>query len=185
MRRIVTTLVAVLVAGGALAGPASATIRFKQYRGHLDDGGAIAVRLRVGANATRLSRLSVELTLTCDDATIQKWSSTFWWLGHGPALAKRDLSLDSVSFDSALHLHGTFGARRATGDLRYSVPMLTDDEQAQLCTTGDRTWTMRRIRSAGASRADDGASLDGSIRVRMRPHSTETQVVPYGAAPHR
>ena len=172
MRRSVTTLVAVLVAGGALAAPASAGIRFKHYRGHLDDGGAMAARLNVGPNATRLSRLYFEVTLTCEDATTQEWGMFFLW-NRGPALTDRDLSLDMVDPDSALHLHGTFGARRATGEFRYSVPALTDDEQAQLCTTGDRTWTMRRIRSAGAPRAHADASLDRSIRVRIRSSGSD------------
>jgi hypothetical protein len=45
--------------------------------------------------------------------------------------------------------------------------MLTDDEQAQICTTGDLDWTMHRVRSDGSARIE--ADLDGRINVRIRP----------------
>lgn len=55
-----------------------------------------------------------------------------------------DLALDSVDLRFALHLHGTFRPKSADGTLRRLMGALTADEQAQICTTGDLTWTADR-----------------------------------------
>src|SRR5215210_1269669 len=85
--------------------------------------------------------------------------------GRGPAVIEHAVEVDLVDPDMALHVHGTFGPHRASGDFRFSVPELTEDEQAQLCITGDLTWTMRRIADAAPGIADE--SGDGSMHVRI------------------
>jgi len=164
MRRIVAVAVVALIALGLMAGPAEAAIT-KRYRGHLSDGNSIQAVLRRGATGVlRLESLSFEADLTCEDATTVGWGFGIHF-GRGPAVVDHALELDLVYPDMALHVHGTFGPHRASGDFRFSVPSLTEDEQAQLCTTGDLTWTMRRIASATPGVAAEAP--DASMHVDM------------------
>ncbi len=156
MRRIVAIAVSALTALSLMAGPAQAATS-KRYRGHLSDGSSIQAALRRGPTGTlRLQSLSFGAHLTCEDATTMEWFVGIGF-GRGPAVVDHAVELDLVDPDMALHIHGTFGPHRASGDFRFSVPALTEDEQAQLCTTGDLTWTMRRIALATRGVAADAA----------------------------
>ena len=171
MRRIVAIAVGALTALSLMAGPAQA-VTTKRYRGQLSDGSSIQAVLRRGATGTlRLQSLSFEAHLTCEDATTLDWGFGIHF-GRGPAVVDHAAELDLVDPDVALHVHGTFGPHRASGDFRFSVPSLTEDEQAQLCTTGDLTWTMQRIERAtlGIAAEDLDATMHVEIgRVDARP----------------
>ena len=164
MRRIVAIAVGALTALSLMAGPAQAAIS-KRYRGHLSDGSSIQAVLRRGSTGTvRLQSLSFEAHLTCEDATTMDWGFGIHF-GRGPAVVDHAVELDLVYPDVALHVHGTFGPHRASGDFRFSVPSLTEDEQAQLCTTGDLTWTMRRIADTTPGIAAE--ALDARMHVEI------------------
>ena len=166
MRRIVAIAVGALTALSLMAGPAQAATS-KRYRGHLSDGSGIQAVLRRGASGTlRLQSLSFEAHLTCEDATTTDWIVGIGF-GRGPAVVDHAVELDLVDPDMALHVHGTFGPHRASGDFRFSVPVLTEDEHAQLCTTGDLTWTMRRIDGATTGVAADDP--DARVHVEIGP----------------
>ena len=164
-----------LLLAATLVGPlgtSSALARdFRLYAGHLSDGGPIAARIFRGHQGTlRLRAIDFEVVFTCEDTSTQHWGIGFGFY-PGLALPDRVLSLDSVDPDLALHINGTFGPRHASGDLSATIPALTEDEQAQLCTTGDLTWTMRHRRPSGTSAPSP--RLDGRIRVVIGPSGTE------------
>jgi len=91
----------------------------------------------------RLKVMEFGATLTCEDA-----SQLFYYFGFGFGraypLEGRTLAYDQVSFDFAVHVHGRFRARQADGTLEITVPALTADEQAQICTSGEVAWTALR-----------------------------------------
>jgi hypothetical protein len=148
---------------------------FKVYRGHLNDGHDIGAVLERGpAGNVRLRTIFFEITLTCEDAPSQEWGLGFGFF-RGPVLVDRMLALDFVDPDLAVHVHGYFGSRHASGDLAVTIPALTEDEQAQLCTTGDLTWTMRR-RATAASDGSAPRDLDGRIHVRIGRDGTDPVV---------
>ncbi len=45
----------------------------------------------------------------------------------------------------ALHIAGVFRSQTADGTYKDTQATLTDTEDAQLCTTGDLTWTADRV----------------------------------------
>jgi hypothetical protein len=55
-------------------------------------------------------------------------------------------SIDEVYQTSSLHLAGQMGSLQGQGTLTLSFPFFTPDEQAQVCTTGDLTWTVEFVR---------------------------------------
>jgi hypothetical protein len=66
------------------------------------------------------------------------------WL-PGLPLDGRTLTLDEVGGDMALHLHAKVKATTIVGSLlRFSHASFTSDEEPQICTTGDLTWTATR-----------------------------------------
>lgn len=68
----------------------------------------------------------------------------FGWIGLLPPLPSHAIDLDMVDISSALHLHGVIQAIHGEGTLVFTVPALTADEQAQLCTSGEQPWTVDR-----------------------------------------
>jgi hypothetical protein len=150
MRRLLIVsliLVAVLTA----ASTASAAARFRVYRGKTSAGTRIAFLIRV-ADDGRMSMkgLRFRADLMCDDGTTMAFFSWWEWFGVGERLDGRRLVFDSVDPFGALHVAGVFRAGTASGTFRDAVPTLTSEEQPQLCTTGELTWTAERVREGRA-----------------------------------
>jgi hypothetical protein len=150
MRRL-TIASLILVTVLSVASTASAAGRFRVYRGTTSAGTTIAFLIRV-ADDGRMSmkKLRFGSELLCEDATSIHGMS--WWQfgGVGERLDGRRLTFDDVSPVQALHVAGVFRARTADGTFRDSMATLTEDEQAQLCTSGDLTWTAERVREGRA-----------------------------------
>ncbi len=53
---------------------------------------------------------------------------------------------DDVGDSMATHFEGRLGPLRGDGTVRIAVPLLTPDEQAQTCITGDLTWEVEFVR---------------------------------------
>lgn len=165
MRRFLIASLAV-IALLAVASPASAAARFRVYRGKTSAGTRIAFLIRV-ADDGRMSMkgLRFKADLLCDDATTLEFFS-FWELGGvGERLDGRRLIFDNVYPWEALHVAGVFRAQTADGTFRDAIPTLTEDEQPQLCTTGDLTWTAERVRG-GQARFKPSRGADVVHRIR-------------------
>lgn len=91
-----------------------------------------------------LRQIDFAAEMTCTDGTTQSWSVGIWWGGRLPPLPSHALDLDMVDTSSALHVHGLIQATHGEGTLAWTVPALTAEEQAQLCTTGELLWTVER-----------------------------------------
>jgi hypothetical protein len=92
--------------------------------------------------------LDIQVIFTCEDATTQDW--VIGW-GFGPPglrlrLQNGVFSYDDVSPQMAAHFAGQLGMLSGEGTASIAQPSLTADEQAQLCTTGDLTWTVEFVR---------------------------------------
>jgi len=88
-----------------------------------------------------------QTTLTCDDQSTQ---DTGWGFGLGNRqvpVVDRAFSFDEVDQTEAVHLAGDLGSLHGQGTLTISFPAFTQDEQVQVCTSGDLTWTVEFVRT--------------------------------------
>jgi hypothetical protein len=117
------------------------------YEGTTSQGARVQIELHKrpsGAFRVKAIRLK-RLILTCElDASIQRWGVQVVWGGAGAPMDGRSLDLDLADPFSVLQMDGRFGALRARGGVLFSVPQLTDDGRAQLCTSNLLTWTADR-----------------------------------------
>ena len=83
--------------------------------------------------------------MTCEDGTLQTW-----FVGMSWAKTTADVAVARAgpgppwTLTQSLHVHGKVQAIHGSGTLRFTIAALTVDEQAQLCTSGDLTWTVDR-----------------------------------------
>ncbi len=169
MRRTLIITFAVLITI-ALASPALAA-RTRAYRGETSAGTRIAFVIRVGDDG-RMSMKGLRFTanLLCDDATTMQFGSIWQFGGVGERLDGRRLTLDLAYASEALHIIGAFRAQTANGTFEDTIPTLTDDEQAQLCTTGELTWDAHRVPRARL------AKLSASPRADVAYHADHVTV---------
>lgn len=115
------------------------------YEGTLSNGSPFALKLVVREDRPPgIEELDFGADLTCDDGTVQSWFVGWGWLGGHPRMPSHALDLDLADPSSALHVHGKVQAVHGSGTLEFTIAALTMDEQAQLCTTGELTWTVER-----------------------------------------
>lgn len=157
--RVLCSIALLLVV--ALAAPASAGMR--SYRGETSAGTDIGFRVRSAGGELSLLGLRFHAILTCEDAsTVEYWSA--WRFGGGIPFDGRRLSFEERFGSEALVIEGRFRAQTAEGMFRNSQAWLTDDEEAQLCTTGDLTWEAARPGSASAPRVRPRGAPDRIVR---------------------
>jgi hypothetical protein len=154
MRTLTRTVVPTVLALGlsvALAIPASAS-RSITYGGHTSASSPNRFRLEVVKkdNGRRFLRgADIEYTATCEDASTSQGGFGFTVFGGGGGDlrigANGELSTEQDLGDFFLAIDGVIGFRHAEGTMVFSQADLTDDHQdAQLCTTGELTWTAER-----------------------------------------
>ena len=144
MRRFVIVtlaITAVLVASS----PASAA-RLRTYRGQTSAGTKIAFLVRVADDGRMsLKEMGFKVEMVCDDASTIEYGSGWGFGGIGVRFEGRSLTFDHAFWSEALHITGVFRPQTADGTFKNTQATLTDTEQAQLCTTGDLTWTANRV----------------------------------------
>ena len=147
MRTIVRSAVIVVVSL-VLAAPASAR-QLIAYEGTTSAPTFHRVRASVvkqddGDRKLKAWRANVEIT--CEDMSTQRWRIGFGGYPLGP---DGEFDVESLNGEgSGIYIHGTGSLRwgRGSGTLELNVPALTADGQdAQLCTSGDLTWTVNRV----------------------------------------
>jgi len=149
MRRLVMSIAAVVV--GTLlvlsAGtPASASPVRRGYSGETTQGERIELKTAENANGrVRLTYFEIATLLTCDDGTTHHMGWAWHYGTAGPVLAGgTTLKVSEGDLQLAIHLDGELRRRQGSGTLKVTLGALTDDEQAQICTTGDLTWEVLR-----------------------------------------
>lgn len=154
MKRIATVFVALMIAVPFLAGPASAGEKgIRRYKAELSDGQFLRFRTVRDDGRRRLdslffgeSRMTLGLQLTCEDGSTRDSEtggfSEWPWFFEGDTV-----TVDEIDHpDSALHFAGTFQRDSASGTFRFNEVVVDHDvTSAQICTTGDLTWTAERI----------------------------------------
>ena len=145
MRRVVIVSL-ILVALFAASSPASAATRFRVYRGQTSAGTRIAFLVRVADDGRMsLKEMGFKVEMVCDDASTIEYGSGWGFGGIGVRFEGRSLTFDHAFWSEALHITGVFRPQTADGTFKNTQATLTDTEQAQLCTTGDLTWTANRV----------------------------------------
>jgi hypothetical protein len=119
----------------------------------------------------RLLAIDLKMKTTCEDATTERWH--LGWSG-APMDEDGAFVIDYQDEQYFFHVDGTIRWLRASGTAKFSYAGLTADGQdAQLCTTGDLTWTMERVVPASAPSSLGATDGVGIIRVRTRNGVTE------------
>ncbi len=135
------------------AAPASSATRLRVYKGETSQGEAIRFKVARTATGQRfISEMDYGVTFTCEDQTTQSWGIG-WGLARDSApITDRVFSFDESFSDMATHIAGRLGPLAGEGTMTVTIAALTEDEQAQLCTTGDLTWEVEFVRVIMRSR---------------------------------
>jgi hypothetical protein len=179
-RRPAASICLALMLSGVLAGPASAA-RMITYKGETSappqDRIGLAV-LKKQDGRRFLNGAGVVFTITCEDATTEDWAMGFVYAGPGERL--QEDGQFSVSFDFGQEffaLEGDIDFGQADGTFEFVAARLTDDHtDAQVCTTGELTWTADRRRSRPA-RLTAATVPDGTGFMKVRVAHGVAEVV--------
>jgi hypothetical protein len=151
MRTRTRWLVAVGLGVAVLMGPAvPASASVRKYVGTTDQGERIVFVLRTTASGNRYVReIRVAYTVTCEDASTYRSTDGYGLSSKDGALVGREFSWKEGIFgwpaSRRASVSGRFRPGTASGTLKESWAVLTSDDQAQLCTTGDLGWTASRV----------------------------------------
>jgi hypothetical protein len=150
MSRFHRTSLLVLTAGlvVTLALPASAGNEIR-YRGETSQDRTLSLEVHKRNSGRRFAFLRIRVQTTCEDAStdFERWGIRLGRLDVGGSF---DVSRRGDGyFDYWYHIAGTIGFRSAEGTFELRTASLTyePDPQAQLCTSGELTWTAERVRA--------------------------------------
>jgi hypothetical protein len=89
--------------------------------------------------------MSFSFRIRCEDGS-RYGLGTGWSFGRrGPRLdTSGGFGFDDVFLFEAFHVHGRLGAHAGSGTAEDTMPGLTQQEQAMLCTSKNRTWSAKR-----------------------------------------
>jgi hypothetical protein len=143
---VIAVLVCLLVLGVAV--PAHAAPRVRLYRGETSQGERIKLAVAKLDDGRFVQTVDVSLvTLTCPDQTTLELGFGFGFARRMVPITDRAFSFDDVFWESAFHIAGELGSLQGQGTMSRALAVITADEQAaQLCTTGDLTWTVEFVR---------------------------------------
>ena len=132
-----------------LALPASAAQRIT-YRGETSQAELVRLKILQRDNGLRfLTDYSVLFTMTCEDGSTGRWRGLgsrggLQRLGEG---GEFQVVLRDEPSGPSFHFAGSVRFGSAEGTLEVNYASLTEDDQAQLCTTGVVDWSADRRRS--------------------------------------
>jgi hypothetical protein len=153
--RTAVSIAAAIVVSGALALPASAG-QLIEYRGETSapsPNRVFASVLKRDSGRRILNYIGMRSTLTCEDASTQQFNVI---IGIG-RLGEDGFAREINDRDSGMYLRvdGTIGFRSGSGTALFNRAVLTQDgTDAQLCTTGELTWTVDRTSSEPVKPSD-------------------------------
>jgi hypothetical protein len=148
MRRgLFTAIVVLVVLAGVLPATAESAggTRVRYYEGPTSNGGRLSIGVRVSDGVARLDHLLIDGPYRCADGTEGQIGTGVGWGGNGgPMITDQQLELSENWQVIAFMVSGRIGPHRGSGTVTFLLPGLTADEQAQLCTMGETTWTVER-----------------------------------------
>ena len=113
-------------------------------RGKTSQGQKIMVVMNRIGGGWGLQELDFGALLRCQDGTRIGLEEGRSWFGPLHPTAGDQFDIDQVSTDEAFHFHGRIGPKSGSGTIEVTIPALTQDEQAQTCTSKERTWSVTR-----------------------------------------
>ena len=180
LSRIIAAICLALSLLPVLASPAFAA-REVIYRGRTSappDNPSASACARRRTVVDFFNGVGVDLTITCEDATTELWSIGFGWAGRGDPIQEGGRFFVQFEFGGEFFaLEGDIDFGQASGTVEWTVARLTQDHlDAQICTTGELTWTADRKGSRPARLA--AASVpDGTGFLRVRVTDGVAEVV--------
>jgi hypothetical protein len=130
----------------ATAAPAHAAARLRLYRGQTSQGERISFIVARTDGGRFVREMDADVSLTCEDQTTEGFGFGIGFGGPSVPITDRAFSFAENVGSIAIHLAGEVGPLLGQGSLSVVEADLTEDEQAQLCTTGDLTWTVEFVR---------------------------------------
>jgi hypothetical protein len=143
VKRTAIALASLLVVS-TLAGSVSAARPGRAYGGQTSDGDTVRFRITRTDTGREIRFFYLRAVLDCDDATTEEVRvalSDWGWDFEGGTVSVDEDRPENWGLD----IEGRFQPSSASGSLRYTEVLLTDDHTARLCTTGDVTWTAERL----------------------------------------
>ena len=131
----------------AMAVPAHAAPRLRLYRGQTSQMHRISFTVAKTEAGRFVRGFDALLTFTCDDQSTQDVGWGFGFGNRQVPIVDRAISFDQVDQGEAVHLAGQLGSLAGQGTLTLSFPAFTPEEQVQVCTTGDLSWTVEFVRT--------------------------------------
>ncbi len=152
MSKRLAAIVAFVLILDAGAAPASATRppAVRAYEGTTSAGDVIRMFAVAQGGEVRFQGVGLEGAAACDDGAAAPFAHGIDVGPDGIPLEGGALEIHDVAFSQASFLSGTLGAKAGSGTITHLFAALDADEQAQLCTTGEDTWTVARVPLTGA-----------------------------------
>jgi hypothetical protein len=167
MRKVVVAALIAAILQTFVASAASAEPIRRFYKGDTSQGHRITMRTAVMANGqVRFAELDLTFEGTCEDSTSFRFGYGVQWGGRsGPVLTDGvGVDIDERLGEWALHIHGQIGRRHGAGTVQLIYATLTEDEQAQLCTTGEITWDVDRAPLRHDDRNTEASNVTRVVR---------------------
>jgi hypothetical protein len=154
MRKPLAAFAVVVVALWTGATPASAARPpvVRAYEGTTSAGDVIRMYAIAQGGEVRFQGVGLEGAAPCEDGTAPPFAHGIDAGPEGIPLVNGALELHDVAFSQAFFLSGTLGTRAGSGTITHLFAALDADEDAQLCSTGEQTWTVTRVPMTGVAR---------------------------------
>jgi hypothetical protein len=131
----------------AVTAPAIAAPRLRLYRGQTSQGERITFTAAKTDTGRYVSDMDSGVTLTCDDGSTDGFGFVIAFGRASAPIMDKAFSFDEIFGNVAYHLAGNLGWLGGEGTMTVVEANLAEDEQPQLCTTGDLTWTVEFVRT--------------------------------------
>jgi hypothetical protein len=185
MRTPLVAIVVLFLGAGAVPAAARPPV-VREYEGTTSAGDVIRMIAIAEGGEVRFQGVGLEGSAPCEDGTAPPFSHGIDAGTDGIPLEDGALDVHDVAFSQAFFLSGTLGARAGSGTITHLFAALDAEEEAQLCTTGELTWTVVRVPVtgvAGRERAVLTSSFDGETERASLDPGGAARFAPSPAAP--
>ncbi len=117
-----------------------------RYEGSTSQDLPLKLTTRNFGGPWRLADADLVFQMSCQQGPGFKFYFDIGWGGGGGARLSPSgrFAVDEVDLEDGLHIHGRLGGRAGSGTVAETEAELTRDEQAMLCSSRTRDWTVKR-----------------------------------------
>jgi hypothetical protein len=166
LSRTVVSIAVAIVVSVALSLPASAgqIIEYKGETSAPSYNRVVAYVLKKDSGRRFLRYIAIRSTITCEDASTTRLSAV---IGVGRLGKDGSFAEEFKRSEFFARVEGAIGFRHGSGTWLFNRARLTEDgTDAQLCTTGELTWTVERTKTYPAKWAEDVPGGERYLKVR-------------------